>query len=254
MISWNRALRRRTRISTSPKRHGRGARRHRRAPPTASPRATMALISRAIRRGELAGGRSGGPSSTGRHGSTSAAARRRRPGPEVDAAAARPTGRRVRWRIACRAQGAGRRRPPGRRTPRRRSPGSRASSASFQQHGANCRPVPRPTKLLRLSRASRSGAAPWNEKIDCFSSPTAKTVRPRRRAPSPVKNSSVRARRIVPLVGRGVLRLVQQDVVDAAVELVEHPGGVGVRGQQRLGAARSGRRNPGRRARAFSPS
>ncbi len=40
----------------------------------------------------------------------------------------------------------------------------------------------------------------------------------------------------VPLLGRGVLRLVEQDMVDAAVELVEHPGRIGFLGEQRMGA------------------
>ena len=43
-------------------------------------------------------------------------------------------------------------------------------------------------------------------------------------APSPAKNSSVERRDDLPLLGAGVLRLVDQDVVEAAVELVEHPG------------------------------
>ena len=60
----------------------------------------------------------------------------------------------------------------------------------------------------------------------------------------------------VPLLGGGVLRLVEQHVVDAAVELEEHPGGVGAHGQQLRGCARSGRRSrapaarPWRRRRA----
>ncbi len=45
----------------------------------------------------------------------------------------------------------------------------------------------------RLISANFSGAAPWNENIDCFSSPTAKTVRRRERAPAPAKNSAVNA-------------------------------------------------------------
>ncbi len=36
----------------------------------------------------------------------------------------------------------------------------------------------------------------------------------------------------VPLLGGGVLGLVQQHVVDAAVQLVEHPGRVGPLGEQ----------------------
>ena len=44
-------------------------------------------------------------------------------------------------------------------------------------------------------------------------------------APSPAKNSAARLSMIAPLRRVGVLRLVDQDVVDAAVDLVEHPGG-----------------------------
>ncbi len=40
----------------------------------------------------------------------------------------------------------------------------------------------------------------------------------------------------VPLVGGGVLRLVDQHVVDAAVELVEHPGRIGPLGQKLVGS------------------
>ena len=50
-------------------------------------------------------------------------------------------------------------------------------------------------KMLRMASNSR-GAAPWNEKIDCFSSPTAKMVRWIARAPAPAKNSAVSSRMI----------------------------------------------------------
>ncbi len=44
--------------------------------------------------------------------------------------------------------------------------------------------------LRRLSNSR--GAAPWNEKIDCFSSPTAKIVRSTpSRAPAPEVNSEM---------------------------------------------------------------
>ena len=86
---------------------------------------------------------------------------------------------------------------------------------------------PAPSNLLfsvsRLRPNSR-GAAPWNEKIDCFSSPTANTVRlTPSRAPSPGGEFGNQMRDDVPLPRAGVLRLVDQHVVDAAVELVEHP-------------------------------
>ena len=50
-------------------------------------------------------------------------------------------------------------------------------------------------KVRRIASNSR-GAAPWNEKIDCFSSPTAKIVRLTARAPAPAKNSAVSSRTI----------------------------------------------------------
>ena len=56
------------------------------------------------------------------------------------------------------------------------------------------------------------------------------------RAPAPAKNSAVRAWAMLPLRRRGVLHLVEQQVVEAAVELVEHPGGAGI-DQQLRGAA-----------------
>ncbi len=53
----------------------------------------------------------------------------------------------------------------------------------------------RPRTCLRSARRRRSnsrGAAPWNEKIDCFSSPTANTVRfTPSRAPAPEVNSEM---------------------------------------------------------------
>ena len=54
----------------------------------------------------------------------------------------------------------------------------------------------------------------------------------RRLALSPAKNSSVRLADHLPLVGIGVLRLVDQHMVDAAVELVEHPGSALRRAEQ----------------------
>ena len=76
----------------------------------------------------------------------------------------------------------------------------------------------------RWAAASARASAPWKLKIDCFSSPTAKRVRGAARAPSPAKNSSANAAITAHWVGAGVLRLVDQQVVEAAVELVEHPG------------------------------
>ena len=69
------------------------------------------------------------------------------------------------------------------------------------------------------------GSAPWNEKIDCLSSPTAKIDRRSiPRAPAPAANSDDELRDDVPLLGACVLRLVDQQVIDAKVELVMHPG------------------------------
>ena len=75
--------------------------------------------------------------------------------------------------------------------------------------------------------ANASGAAPWNEKIDCFSSPTAKIERRAGRArPAPAENSATNALDDVPLLWARVLRLVDQQMVDAEIELVVHPGRV----------------------------
>ena len=92
-----------------------------------------------------------------------------------------------------------------------------------------------PSQYRRLVSNSR-GAAPWKPKIDCLGSPTAKTVRMRaalaRRAGGEILGDVAQD---LPLLGVGVLRLVDQHVVDAAVELVQHPGAVAAREQrQRL--------------------
>ena len=91
-----------------------------------------------------------------------------------------------------------------------------------------------PRKCWRIS-AKASGAAPWNEKIDCFSSPTAKIVRLIfSRAPPPA-NSETSVLMMSHCFGARVLRLVDQHVIDAEIELVEHPGRRGVAEQrQRL--------------------
>ena len=77
-------------------------------------------------------------------------------------------------------------------------------------------------------RANSAGAAPWKEKIDCFSSPTAKIVAPSAAARA-LTGGELGCQKLddLPLLGAGVLRLVDEDVVDAAVELVEHPFGAG---------------------------
>ena len=53
-------------------------------------------------------------------------------------------------------------------------------------------------------------------------------VRVNGRAPAPAVNSSVRWTHDLPLLLAGVLRLVDQHVVDAEIELVVHPGGIDV--------------------------
>ena len=55
----------------------------------------------------------------------------------------------------------------------------------------------------------------------------------------------------LPLVGVGVLRFVDQHMVDAAIELVEHPGRTGRALQQARGWPRSGRRSRAPRAAAW---
>src|SRR6266536_4602820 len=69
--------------------------------------------------------------------------------------------------------------------------------------------------------ANFSGAAPWNEKIDCFSSPTAKTVHP-----LPDRELGGELADDLPLRRARILRLVDQHVIDAEIELVMHPGGL----------------------------
>ena len=76
----------------------------------------------------------------------------------------------------------------------------------------------------RMASNSR-GAAPWNEKIDCFSSPTAKIVRRTLARAGAGEEFGDQAPDDLPLLRAGVLRLVDQHVIDAEVELVVHPGG-----------------------------
>ena len=78
--------------------------------------------------------------------------------------------------------------------------------------------------MRRIASNSR-GAAPWNEKIDCFSSPTAKIVRRTCARAGAGEELGRQAPDDLPLLRARVLRLVDQHVIDAAVELVVHPGG-----------------------------
>ena len=64
----------------------------------------------------------------------------------------------------------------------------------------------------------------------------------RRARRAPAKNSSVSACAMRHCSRRGVLHLVQQQVIEAAVQLVQHPGRAGI-DQQRRTCGRSGRRS-----------
>ena len=116
------------------------------------------------------------------------------------------------------------------RTRRRRSRGSRGPSGARS-------PIARPRtrrrrrlsvhgKVLAVDARTESGSAPWKLKMDCFSSPTAKIVRG---FSSVVLAALTREEFLgqrphdLPLFGAGILRLVDQDVVEPAVELVEYP-------------------------------
>ena len=81
-------------------------------------------------------------------------------------------------------------------------------------------------------RAKAAGSAPWKLKIDCFSSPTAKMVR--RASPRAFAGEEFlrEGGDHLPLLGAGVLRLVDQDVIEAAIELVQHPGRHALAAQQ----------------------
>ena len=83
------------------------------------------------------------------------------------------------------------------------------------------------SKCRRICANSR-GAAPWNEKIDCFSSPTAKIVRVTVARAGAGGEFGDQPLDDLPLLRAGVLRLVDQHMVDAEVELVVHPGGIDV--------------------------
>ena len=58
-----------------------------------------------------------------------------------------------------------------------------------------------------------------------MSSPTANIVRLTLRAPAPAVNSDDQRADDLPLLRARILRLVEQQVIDAEIELVEHPGG-----------------------------
>ncbi len=200
MISWKRALRRRTRIRKSPATQGLDCFGFWRSS-TASPRPIMALIERAIRRASLRPALSAGGASTGAQGSGSGEGSVISSG---QASTLPPGSRRATWRTGRRTM------LPGSAGV---SPASAAGSANTwstkaSTSGAERQLSNKDTRSNRApafstiasnawpSAANRSGAAPWKLKIDCFSSPTANTVRSRRTAPAPTKNSPLRARRM----------------------------------------------------------
>ena len=80
-------------------------------------------------------------------------------------------------------------------------------------------------RTARRISSNAFGAAPWNEKIDCFSSPTANIVRFTFGRAPPGDEFGDDGLDDLPLLRAGVLRLVDQHMVDAEIELVEHPGG-----------------------------
>ena len=86
-----------------------------------------------------------------------------------------------------------------------------AAHASFAADRASGRTRPR-----RRPGTSRSTACGRRPRTPCDAVS---------RAPAPAKNSSVSACAMLPLLRRGVLHLVQQQMVEAAIELVQHPGG-----------------------------
>ena len=66
--------------------------------------------------------------------------------------------------------------------------------------------------------------------IDCFSSPTTNRLREPGRAPSPGEEVGGQRLDDRPLLGAGVLALVDQQMIDLLVELVVDPGDAGPAG------------------------
>ena len=140
--------------------------------------------------------------------------------------------------------GARRRRRSGRRCASGRANTVSTASSTFgagaervlELHVATKSSSASPQSAARSSAACSSnsrGAAPWNEKIDCFSSPTAKIVRVAVARAGAGEEFGRPAPDDLPLLRARVLRLVDQHMVDAAVELVVHPGGAIRRVEQR---------------------
>ena len=129
------------------------------------------------------------------------------------------------------------------------APAPPASSASSPAAArcSNGRPAPSITRAVALAsrQRSRSGARALEgvDRLLLVADREHGAVRRARRAPGADEELAGQGAQDVPLVGRGVLRLVEQHVVDAAVELEQHPGRVGALGQQRVRSARSGRRS-----------
>ena len=171
--------------------------------------------------------------------------------PQLDPAGLRPCG----WADGCTS--------PGSATPCAASSSPNTQSTASSTAGVERKETLRSTgtKLLsatRLRSANHSrislslrGSARWKPKIDCLMSPTANTVRAALDRALADEELLGQAADHLPLVGVGVLRLVDQHMVDAAVELVEHPGGAVGALQQRGAWRRSGRRSRAPRAAAW---
>ena len=105
----------------------------------------------------------------------------------------------------------------------RRSAGLRRTAARRRDDAFRTR-----ASFPRTSGAPRPGSA----KMDCFSSPTAKTVRfSGARAGAGEKLGAQRGKN-APLRRRRVLGFVEQQVIEPIVELVQHPGGARPRHQR----------------------
>ena len=113
-----------------------------------------------------------------------------------------------------------------RRRPRPAAARRRGTTGSAAR-AARCRPAARCLRAKRLAHVGEHGRAP--RPGSCRSTASRRRRRtacaPRRARRVPAKNSSASARITCHCIGARVLRLVDQDVVDAAVELEEHPRG-----------------------------
>ena len=86
-----------------------------------------------------------------------------------------------------------------------------------------------PTLVICFPNISReyskaAGSAPWKLKIDCLRSPTTNNVRSgTSRLPVPEKNSFRQRIDDLPLGQAGVLRFVDKDMLNAAIQLEQNP-------------------------------